>query len=462
VLPISSWTLAGVAFFWATLPVFLTTLLCTRCIIRPIVVDAPLFWPGLLLATLAAWLVVVTWMPFPLPGLRPVVASGLVVGFAVLGIVEARWRLPEGSLAGGLLLQWPLAYGLMVVAVQRARRGEGVGARWPWLALPWRSRPRPRSFASGFQALLWLRRRARSWTFLVMFVIAMLVCWPAVWFLEKVLLEKDWLLAYLNASHLSESMAVAWLALSPLLFVLAVGMLFGGEVSIHDGPRGADFIFIRPITNWHIIRVKLATAALWLTGMWSAVVLMALAWTVSRGHLGDMTARVVQMTGGSAQALVLVVGLLAGLFLLSWAHMAAGLCIGMSGRGWVSVVAGCAACIGMLLIGSITIDYCINPARNQWLSRVLPAALPTLLLLKGVSVYLVWRALLRRGLATRTGLVALGLAWVVGTMALGGLALWLAPPESISPWLLAAGVVLAVPLARPSLAPLALAWNRHR
>jgi hypothetical protein len=462
VLPVSSWTLAGVAFFWATLPVFLTALLYTRCILRPIAVDAPLFWPGLLMATLAAWLVVVTWMPFPLPGLRLVVASGLVVGFVVLGIVVGERHLPEGILAGCLLVQWPLAYGLMVVAVHRARRGEGVGARWPSLALPWRSRPRPRSFASVFGALLWLRRRARVSSFLVMCVICMVVCWPTVWFLEKVLLEKEWLLAYLDASHLSESMAVAWLALSPLLFVLALGMLLGGEVSIHEGPRGADFIFIQPVTNWQIIRVKLVAAALWLAGVWLAVVVTALSWAVSRGHLGDMTERVVTMAGGSAQALFLVAGVLAGLFLLSWAHMAAGLCIGLSGRGWVSLVAGCGACIVMMAIGSITIDCCINPVRNQWLPRILPPALVTLLLLKAVNVSLVWRALLRRGLATRPGLVAVGLAWVVGTMALGGLALWLAPAESISHWLLAAGVVLAVPLARPSLAPLALAWNRHR
>src|SRR5205085_828895 len=136
VLPVSARTLAGIAFLWATLPLFLAALLYTRCIIRPIANDAPLFWPGLLLATLA---------------------------------------------------------------------------RWPTLSLPWQSRPQPRSFSSPFRALFWLRRRARFWSFLVMCAICMLVCWPAVWFLEKVLLDETWLQAYLDVSHMSRSMGVAWL-----------------------------------------------------------------------------------------------------------------------------------------------------------------------------------------------------------------------------------------------------------
>ncbi len=462
VLPVPARTLAGIVFLWVTLPVFLTALLYTRCVILPIVGDAPLFWPGLLMATLAAWLVAVAWLPFPLPGLRPVAVAVLVVGFATLGAVAAEEKLSADVLASCFLVQWPLVYGLMVVAIYRARRGEGIDARWPTLSLPWKGRPRPRSFASPFRALVWLRWRARFWSFLVMSAICMLVCWPAVWFLEKVLLEKVWLLAYLDASQLSESVGVGWLALSPLVFVLIPGLLDGGKLGLQQGPRAADFILIRPVTNWQIIRVQLVGAALWLAGVWSSILFAALAWAASRGHLGDMTERVVQMAGGSTPALLLVTGLLAGLFLLGWAHSVAGLWVGLSGRHWMIVIAGCIVGGLMIAVGSITIDYSIDRAGNRWVSRILPGMLLVLLLLKGVSVFLVWRALLRRGLATRAGLVAVGLAWVAGTMVLGGLAVWLMPVGSVSPWLLAAVVVLAVPLARPSLAPLALAWNRHR
>ena len=43
-----------------------------------------------------------------------------------------------------------------------------------------------------------------------------------------------------------------------------------------------------------------------------------------------------------------------------------------------------------------------------------------------------------------------------------GLLMWLVPQEWAGPGLLAGLSVLAMPLTRIALAPLALAWNRHR
>ena len=71
-------------------------------------------------------------------------------------------------------------------------------------------------------------------------------------------------------------------------------------------------------------------------------------------------------------------------------------------------------------------------------------------------------ALRRRRLIDPPLLTRLLGAWLLSAVCLTALTCWLVPAR-LAPWhLVAACVVLALPLVRISLAPLALAWNRHR
>jgi len=75
-----------------------------------------------------------------------------------------------------------------------------------------------------------------------------------------------------------------------------------------------------------------------------------------------------------------------------------------------------------------------------------------------------WRAATRRGLVLSGAWVYLAV-WSAATACLVALTwLVLSPVEGLSlPWaVLLLSCLLFVPLARPALAPLALAWNRHR
>ena len=54
------------------------------------------------------------------------------------------------------------------------------------------------------------------------------------------------------------------------------------------------------------------------------------------------------------------------------------------------------------------------------------------------------------------------LCWNAAVFALYGLLVWILPTLLFRTYLLALLAILAVPLARISAAPLALAWNRHR
>jgi hypothetical protein len=54
------------------------------------------------------------------------------------------------------------------------------------------------------------------------------------------------------------------------------------------------------------------------------------------------------------------------------------------------------------------------------------------------------------------------IGWDVAVFALYTLLAWIVPALLVQRSLLALVAILAVPLARVSAAPLALAWNRHR
>jgi len=59
-------------------------------------------------------------------------------------------------------------------------------------------------------------------------------------------------------------------------------------------------------------------------------------------------------------------------------------------------------------------------------------------------------------------LVVGAVLWAVGVLALYGALVWFVDTPIFPRYLLALVAILAIPLARVSAAPLALAWNRHR
>ena len=76
----------------------------------------------------------------------------------------------------------------------------------------------------------------------------------------------------------------------------------------------------------------------------------------------------------------------------------------------------------------------------------------------------IWLAnvLIRRRLMPARLMANLMAVWLLTAAVLTGLLCWLIP-RNLAPWhLVAACVVLFLPLVRLSLSPLALAWNRHR
>ena len=84
------------------------------------------------------------------------------------------------------------------------------------------------------------------------------------------------------------------------------------------------------------------------------------------------------------------------------------------------------------------------------------------MVLKFIAAGWLLRVLNERGdLAASEAAKFLG-AWLVLAASIFGLAAWLTPEGQVPTYGIALGVLLVLPLARLAVAPLALAWNRHR
>src|SRR5207237_353942 len=118
---------AGMAALW-----FATRLLA----VWPKGVAVPVVWPALLAASLMAWTQALTWMPYPLPGLRVMVTILWLATIDAVVLLALQYKTPEPVMLAILAPHVPLAYLAARFAVARARRAHVPD--WP------RSRtPRP-------------------------------------------------------------------------------------------------------------------------------------------------------------------------------------------------------------------------------------------------------------------------------------------------------------------------------
>jgi hypothetical protein len=236
------------------------------------------------------------------------------------------------------------------------------------------------------------------------------------------------------------------------------------------------FLATRPMTSSALVAAKLQMAAFSTLAAWGVMLLFIGIWLLTPAREGART--------GTLGALLLrhCTPRMGGTFLLgllaligwTWKNQVQGLFAALSGRRWVAIGGPAAAC-GLLLAAFVVALNASNdergPGLNYWIPRLLPWLVGAALALKAVAAGWAFRELHRRHLAPARALAGLAAAWAA--LALGLFALlsyaareadltWMPLPASLSAAYLAAAAALSVPLARLALAPLALAWNRHR
>jgi len=453
-LPVTTAALAGWPMLYGSAAMAMLWFATRLLAVWPSGVDVPMIWPALLAASLLAWTQALTWMPYPLRGLRVIVTVLWLTVIDAVVMVALEYKAPEPVMLAILAPHVPLAYLAARFAVGRARRGDVPDWRriFTWLGPIADVLPRRRDhFPSPARAQLWFewRRHGRSLPAMV-----------------AILLPFELSLLFV----FSETPVIVFETLLGVLLTPPFMAAFVAATVSKSNPDGSDsygvtpFIATRPLTSVSLIAAKLkatiwSTVAAWLLVIVAIPVALKLSGTLPL--VIEWTRNLIEVVG-TPRAIVIVLLGFTGLLASTWKQLVQSLYIGMSGREWV-VKASVFVVLSFLAIIVPLAHWVIS---NRVVMAVLWNAFPWIVAVLvcfkiSAAAWIAIRLYDSRLLSDRT-LVIGAACWDVAVFALYGLLAWLVPTLLIRYYLLALVAILAVPLARLSAAPLALAWNRHR
>lgn len=439
-------------------------------VLGPTGLDVPLLWPALVVAAVMAWLQAVSWYPHPLPLVRIVTLMFAVGMIALIPICGINSELGPTVWMPLLAAFVPAAYGVALVGVSKARRGDTP--EWTWPQRLWKavrdSLPRRRTgFDSGLQAQAWFEWRVRGISIPIIIAV-LLVVWVPVFVIGAPSIKK------VVSPETPTLMAVTGALTTPGLFLIGLvgflplymgllgldlgGVLYKGQW-IHDARAGCHpFVGLRPLSDGEIVLAKMRMAARCTLTSWGLVLLVVGMTLALTGAWRELSAAPILEPFSGWEV---VVGVVAGatiLVVITWLRLVDNLWVGLSGEPWlIRAVA---------IIGSVA---WLPLSYSVWWLYQRPTGLATLqtMAIAAVAAKLALAAWLARKLVRRRILgapsVALSLvAWI--SVAVGAVTLVskLVPDEKVPLLLTAGGIMLLTPLNRLAAAPLVFAWNRHR
>lgn len=443
-LPVTTTALAGWPMLYGTAAMIMLWLV-TAVFVR-VSSGADTLWvaPALLAAVFLAWAQVLTWMPYPLPGLRVISTVVWLVGLDVAVIVAVEYQLSESVMVAALIPQLPLAYLAGRFAVARARHGELPDWRNTWTRLAQIAHVVPRQrddFSSALQAQAWFewRRYGRSLPAMVAMV---LPC-------------ELWLLFVFDETP------------SIVFFTLLVAMLTPSLMACFVAARVSTstlFIAVRPLSTAVLVAATLR-ATLWSTAAaWLLVLIatpLAITWSSTWPVVIDGASRLIDFFG-LPRAVVFALLVFAALLVSTWRQLVRSLYVGLTGRDWIVKSSMLIALSVLVAVGPIIYWLNSNSDLRTALWDAIPSIAAVLVAIKMLVAAGAVTRLSRRGLLSDRALIAAAACWSVAVFAVYGAFVWLLWATPFPRYFLALLAILAVPLARLSAAPLALAWNRHR
>ena len=354
---------------------------------------------------------------------------------------------------GILAPQIPLAYVAARFAVARARRGDVPDWRGAFASLAkiaHVSSRRRRHFASPASAQAWFewRRYGRS-----------LPGWVAI------LLPFELLLFWAagNSTSLVFTILAVVLLTPPFVATFAAAAVSDSGSSASDSYSMTPFIATRPMTNAGLVAAKLKMAIRSTIVAWLLVLItlpLALKLSGISVLLLDRWHRLMDIMGTS-RAVVLLLLILAACIASTWKQLVQSLYIGLTGRA--SLIQGSVLLVlGFFFLFGPFAEWIIDSGRVGELWSALPLIFAVLVGLKMIAVAWIAVRLFRGRLLSDRAVVTGAACWSVAVFALYGVLVWLLDTPHIPHYLLLLVAILAIPLARLSAAPLALAWNRHR
>ncbi len=414
----------------------------------------PMIWPGLLAASLLAWTQALTWLPYPLPGLRVIVTVLWLAAIDAVVMVALHDKASEPVMLAILAPNAPLAYLAARFAVGRARRGEVPDWRtlFVWLGPIANVLPRRRDhFPSPARAQVWFewRQHGRSLPASVAILLPF---------------ELSLLFVFRETPAIIFETLVGVLLTPPFMAAFVAATVSKSNPHASDSYGVSPFLATRPLTSASLIAARLkvtigSTLAAWLLVLVATPVALMLS-----GTSPTVIERVRQglEAFGVVRAIAIVLLAFAALLLVTWKQLVLSLSIGMTGREW-AVKASVFLALSLLAIALPLVHWILSDRRAivaTW--TALPWMLAVVACLRVAAA--AWIAMRLHDLRLLTGRkILLGaISWDVAVVALYFLLVWLTPSLLFRAYFLALVAILEVPLVRLSAAPLALAWNRHR
>ncbi len=454
-LPVTTRALAGWPMLFGTAAMASLWLVTAPFVRWSWGLDLPLIWPALLGMVFLAWTQVLTWTAYGLPGLRIVVTVLWLAALDAAVILAVQLKVPEPRLVAMLAPQLPLAYLAACFVLARARRGDvpdwrGVFARTSRIAHV--LSPRQGRFASAARAQAWFEWRQQGRVL------------PG---LVGILLPFELGLLYL-ARHepalLVEITLVAVLLTPPFLAGFAAAT--AGRPGREGGDSsGVTLTATRPLSSAALVAAKLQ-AAIWSTLVaWLLVLVavpVALALSGTWPVVADGVIEVIEVVGRPRAIVIALLGF-TGLLASTWKQLVQSLCIGLTGRAWLIRTSVLVRLSLLAIVGPVGTWIISSWEVKAALWESWPWVLTLMVGLKMFAAAWVVLRLHRNRLLSDRSLVVAAASWSAVVLALYGLLVWLVcTPPLIPRYLPALVAILAVPLARLSGAPLALAWSRHR
>ncbi len=439
-LPVSSSALAGWPMLYGSIAMMLLWLAMRFVGAWPAGVHVPMFWPFLLGPALMAWTQALTWMAYPIPGLRVIVTVLWLSTIDAIILAALDLQVSEGVMLALLAPQVPLAFLVARFAVARARRGEVPDWRQVFARNAATRRRDP--FPSPARAQEWFEwhQHGRSLPWLV-----------------ALLLPFE--LALLFVFH--ESDIIVFETLCTVLLTPPFTAIF---VAATVSSGVTPFITTRPLTTASLIAAKLKVTFRSALLAWLLVLVaipIALRWSGTTPIVMDWMGELVKAVGMRRAIAIVVLGL-ALLLASTWKQLVQSLFIGMTGREWLIKAVAIAAltCLGVVVPVAYWAWGQVRVVARLWVA--LPWILATLVLVKLMAAAWLVIRLRDRNLVRERALLAGTVCWDFVVFALYAILAWITPAVIVRRYTLVLVAILAVPLVRLAAAPLALAWNRHR
>src|SRR5216110_179155 len=412
--------------------------------------DIPVIWPALAAVSLLAWTQVLTWMPYGLPGLRVILAVLWLGTVDSIVLLALRYQASEAVMVAIVAPQIPLAFLAARFAVGRARRGDVPDCRGVFAGA--KSRPQaPRPFASPARAQAWFEWRRHGGSL------------PA---LVGLLLPFELAMLWLAKDAPAFVFEIVFLALitPPFMAACTAWTVSRPNPQERDSYGVPPFIATRPLTSAELIAAKLKMA-MWSTlAAWLVLLVampLALEWSGTWSVVTERARRMHDAIGTPRGATVVLL-ILTGFIVATWKQLVQSLHIGLTGREWIVKGSVLLTLTLLILLGPIVEWIIDSPGVRRALWNALPLILGILVGIKMSAAAWIATRLDRSRLLGDRALVAGAACWLVAVLALYGVLVWFFSTPFVAHYQLALIAILAVPLARVSAAPLALAWNRHR